>query len=99
MLHNADGVNGLLRRSKLSFVTWAFKSFAESRRTCRGFGGLAGILDVDESPDREVRNWVINAREDVVRSRRVCISGFDDGLFADAILSPTVASDERSFSY
>lgn len=78
-------------------MTWAFKSFAESRRTWRGLGGLAGIL-VDEawSLDRDVRNWVSNAREDVVRSRRACMSAFDDDLFADAILSPTILRDKIS---
>ena len=86
MLHSADGVNGLLRSSRLSFVTWAFNSFAESRKTWRGFGGFAGILvDEELSLDKEVINWESRAREDVVRSTRFCMSVFDDALFVEVM--------------
>ena len=71
----AEGVKGLFIRRRASFVVWALRRVALSRRTWRGFGGFGGRVvgvSVVVFGEREVRNWVISARWVCARRTSVC---------------------------
>ena len=52
----AEGVKGLLIAKSETFVVWALRREAESRRTWSGFGGLsiAGVVEALEMEERNV---------------------------------------------
>lgn len=73
-LVTADGVKGLLIKSRLSLVVWALRRVALSRRTCSGFGGFGGSVEaeLESVGDRAARYWDTSVFCDATRSISDC---------------------------
>lgn len=67
----AEGVKGLLRISKESFVVWALRMAEASERSARGFGDLVTVVGWSEKGDlRTVLKFSRREVVEIIEERR-----------------------------